>query len=233
VRPIASAPRTSGYSGPVGCSSQPLESALSSRTRTARTSAVRRACWRGCSWRLLAQRASWRCAANLSAWISSPVRRRGSSFTAGLAQAELDLAQLAAADLRRLNPAGDLLPAQALVVEDDLDRVHALGGSAGGGAAAAGELGQLAVQRGMQALQEPCDDVAALVSSQAEAPVAADRELHPGAHDRSVAVRAPPAVTLLEDHAASLHRGSPVSDARVSVVFQPEWIMPAGAGFGP
>jgi len=58
----------------------------------------------------------------------------------------------------------------------------------------------------MQALQEPCDDVPALVARQAEATVAADGDVHAGAHELTIAIRAPPGVTLLPDHLFSKPR---------------------------
>lgn len=60
---------------------------------------------------------------------------------------------------------------------------------------------QLGAQRGIHALRKPRQDVAALVSRQAEAiAVAADRDLHAGAYQPPTAIRAPPGVTLLGHH---------------------------------
>lgn len=58
-------------------------------------------------------------------------------------EVELDLVQIAVAALRRLDPADDPLKTPAGVIEDELDRLHALGGSPGNRAAAADKLGAL------------------------------------------------------------------------------------------
>ena len=64
--------------------------------------------------------------------------------------------------LRWLDAAGDPLESQAWVVEDKLDRLDALGGSAGGRAAALDKLIQLFSQPWVQVLHKSCGEAAAL-----------------------------------------------------------------------
>jgi hypothetical protein len=124
-----------------------------------------------------------------------------------LAQRELHLAEIAAACLRRLEPADDPVAPVAWVVDDDHDRLHALGDATRGGATAARQLDELGAQRGVQAILEPCHEAAALVRREAEAIVVAERDVNAAADERSVAIGPSPCVALLEDHAVSLGLG--------------------------
>jgi hypothetical protein len=72
--------------------------------------------------------------------------------------------------MRRLKPTGDPQETYAWVVEDEFDRVHALGGATGGRAAETDKLGEFRAQRRMQLLQEPHGDPAAFARRQELAP---------------------------------------------------------------
>jgi hypothetical protein len=104
-----------------------------------------------------------------------------------LAQDELDVVQVVAASLRRLDRAGDSLEAKARVVEDDLDRLHALGGSSRGRTAATDELDELRAQPGFQAVQEPHREAAAFACCEAQSRVGADSQLDATADDLVIA----------------------------------------------
>jgi len=80
-------------------------------------------------------------------------------------QVELDLVQVAVAALGRLDPADDPLQTSIWVIEDDLDRLHALGGALGDHAAAADKRCQLRAQGGMQMRDEARGQAAAFVAS--------------------------------------------------------------------
>jgi hypothetical protein len=69
--------------------------------------------------------------------------------------------------LRRLDGADDPLTTRGVVVNDDLDWLHALGCSPGDCATATDKLGQLREQSGVQALQEPRREAAAFARCQA------------------------------------------------------------------
>ena len=105
-----------------------------------------------------------------------------------LAQLELDLVQIAAADLWRHDPAYDPLAPVTWIADDEHDRLHALGGAAGGSATAARQLGQLRSQRRMQTIFEACDDVAAFARGEPKPIVTAECDLYPSADERPVAV---------------------------------------------
>jgi hypothetical protein len=66
---------------------------------------------------------------------------------------------------------------QAGVVEDDLDRLHALGGAPSDRPTATDKLGELRSQRGVQALQEPRSEAATFARHQTQSRVRADAEL--------------------------------------------------------
>jgi hypothetical protein len=101
----------------------------------------------------------------------------------------LDFAQLAATRLGWLDCADDLLPAVG-AVDYDRDRLHALGGPAGSGAAAADKLAQLRVELSVYALHEPRKDIAA--SCETQPLIAGDRDVHAGACDLAIAIGATP-----------------------------------------
>jgi hypothetical protein len=110
-----------------------------------------------------------------------------------LAEAELDVLQVAASSLRRLDPAGDPLKAPERVVEDDLDRVHALGGALRASAAATDKLGQLRAQPGLQAVQESYGEDAAFAWRETQPRVRPDGELDATADHLAIAAGMRPA----------------------------------------
>jgi hypothetical protein len=77
-------------------------------------------------------------------------------------QTELDLAQLAVAALRWSQPSEQALVLAAWIVDDDLDRVDAVGCALGGPAVPARKLGQVGAQLVIEGLVEARSDHAAL-----------------------------------------------------------------------
>jgi hypothetical protein len=102
-------------------------------------------------------------------------------------QVELDLVQVAVAALGRLDPSDDPLQTSVWVIEDDLDRLHALGGAPGDHAAAPDKLDQLRAQRGMQMRYETRGQAAAFARCQAQARVRSDDQLDATADDHAIA----------------------------------------------
>lgn len=90
--------------------------------------------------------------------------------------------------LGRLEPADDPLAPTTWIVDDDDDRLEALGGVPGGRATAARQLVEVRAQGGMNAILEPGRDVPTLARREAEPIVAADRNAHAPADERPVAV---------------------------------------------
>jgi hypothetical protein len=144
-------------------------------------------------------------------------------------QVELDLVQLAVAALRRLHPADDPLQAPIWVIEDDLDRLHALGGAPGGHAAAPDKRCQLRAQRGMQMRHEARSHAAAFARRQAQARVRPDDQLDATADDHAiatgvrragvspVAVSASPSGVLLYVHTPSKsHHGEELNGPKLT-----------------
>jgi hypothetical protein len=84
------------------------------------------------------------------------------------------------------------------IVDNDHDRLDALGGAAGGRAQAARQLGKFQAQRRVQAIEEPSYDVASLVGCETEPIVMIECDVHSSADERSVAVCASPCVAPLE-----------------------------------
>jgi hypothetical protein len=102
--------------------------------------------------------------------------------------------QISAAQLGRLDPADDSLESKARVVEDDLDRLDAFGGSLRYKTTAADELGQIRAQSGMQMRAETCDEAATLAWREAESRIRSDGKLDATADDLAVAARVRPVV---------------------------------------
>jgi hypothetical protein len=103
---------------------------------------------------------------------------------------------MAAAHLWRFDPPDDPLASVPWIVDNDHDRVDALGGAAGCSATATRQLGKLRAQIRVYPIEEPCGDVAATFAwRETEPVVAADCDLHPSGDERPVAVR--PSVALL------------------------------------
>jgi hypothetical protein len=118
----------------------------------------------------------------------------------GLAQSELDIAQGAEAEmyLRGFDASDDPLASEARIVDDDCDRLHALGDTSGGRATAPSQLGKLGAQLGVHAIEEPRGDVATtFVRREAKPTVTADLDVHPSADERPVTIGASPCVALL------------------------------------
>ena len=128
--------------------------------------------------------------------------------------------QLAVAPLRRPDAADDPLKTKVGVIEDELDRFHALGGSPRDRAAATDKLGQLPAQHGLQVLHKPHGEAATFARRQAQPRVLADGPFDataynlaiatgmrpavpPGHQRRAVAIAAFPSVVLLYRHAPS------------------------------
>jgi len=120
-----------------------------------------------------------------------------------LAHAELDVAQVASAHLRRHDPADDSLAPVTGIADEEHDRLDALSGAAGGGATAARQLKQLRTQGGMQTILEARDDDTPFAWSEAEPLVTTERHLHPTADQRPVTVSLSPRVVLLGNHTQS------------------------------
>jgi hypothetical protein len=80
------------------------------------------------------------------------------------------------------------------VIEDDLDRVHALRGSPGDGATATDELGELCAQRGVQVLDKPRGDAATFARRQSQPRVLPDDELDATAEHLAITADMRPAV---------------------------------------
>lgn len=91
-----------------------------------------------------------------------------------LAEAELDVVQVAVALLRRLDCSDDPLQAAEGVAEDDLDRLHALGGAARDRAATTDNLGELRTQPGLHAIEEPDGEGTAFAWREAQPRVGRD-----------------------------------------------------------
>jgi hypothetical protein len=111
-----------------------------------------------------------------------------------LAQAELDFVQLAAAQLRWLYLAGDPLESQARVVENEFNRLDALGRSAGGRAATMDKLIELFSQPWVQMFHEPRGKAAAFAWCEAQPRVRSNGELDATADHLAVAAGMGPAV---------------------------------------
>lgn len=79
------------------------------------------------------------------------------------------------------------LKASEGVVEDDLDRRHTLGGPPRGRSATADKLGELRVQPGLQAVEEPYGEAAAFACCETQPHVGADAELDATADHFAVA----------------------------------------------
>jgi hypothetical protein len=131
-----------------------------------------------------------------------------------LAYNELDLVEVAAALLRRLHAADDALAPAVPVVEDDFDRLHAIGCAPSGRAAEACYSDQLGAQGRVDALCESgaYEAAAALAGREADAHIVVDDDVHPSADERSVAVGPSPGIALLEDHANEQTAWRPASE---------------------
>ena len=139
-------------------------------------------------------------------------------------QVKLDLVQVAVAALRRLHPTDDPLQPSIWVIEDDLDRLHALGRAPSDHAAAPDKLDQLRAQHGMQVLDKSRGDAATLAWCEAQPRVSPDDQLDATADDHAIAtgvrrtpvspvvVRASPSGVLLYVHTPSKpHHGEGVN----------------------
>jgi len=102
--------------------------------------------------------------------------------------------QVAVPPLGRLEPAGEPLETRLRVVEDELDRVHVLGGATGGRAAVTDKLSELRAQCGMQVLHESHGDTAALAWCQAQSPICSDGDLDATAEHLVITAGVGPAV---------------------------------------
>ena len=89
--------------------------------------------------------------------------------------------------MRRLKPADDPLKTLAGPIEDEFDRVHMLGGSPGGRAAATDKFGELCTQCGVQVLDKSYGDAPAFAWCQAQSHIRADDELHAAADHFTIA----------------------------------------------
>jgi len=149
-------------------------------------------------------------------------------------EVEFDVAQVAAvSSLWDLDPGGEPLKPQAGVVEHDLDRIHALGGSPGGGSAAADKLGEFRAQHRLQVLHKPRGDASSLACCEAQPAVRSDDDFNatadnlaittgvrpaaPRGHwSRAVAIPASPSVVLSYGHEPSKpQRGEEVNSGFV------------------
>jgi hypothetical protein len=90
------------------------------------------------------------------------------------------------AALRRLEVADDEHVADVQLVGDQLDRLHPLGGPAGDAAAAPDESVKLAPELRRDALQEPDDDLPALVRCEADLPAVVHPQVDPAADQLAV-----------------------------------------------
>ena len=72
----------------------------------------------------------------------------------------------------------DAMTVPAGIVDDELDRVEALGHAVASGTPTAQQLDQLGAQRAVKALLEAHADVAALASRETEPVVMTDRDAH-------------------------------------------------------
>jgi hypothetical protein len=119
-----------------------------------------------------------------------------------LAKTELDLAQVAAALLRRQHTADDPLAPAARVIDDDLDRRHPVRCAPSSRATAACYSDKLGAQYRVDALCKSSAQGAAttLAGSEADAYIMVDGEAHATGDEATIAVRPCPSVTLLEDH---------------------------------
>ncbi len=110
------------------------------------------------------------------------------------------------------------------IADEDHDRLDALGGAASSRAAAARQVDQLRAQLGMQTILEARDDLAALARRETDAIVAAERDMHATADERSAAVRlsprvVPPGSWLIWLHVragvivGSVHAIDPIADS--------------------
>jgi hypothetical protein len=109
-------------------------------------------------------------------------------------QLELDALQVSAVSaLRRLDPTAEPLTTQAGIVEHDLDRLHALGGSPGGGATAVDKLGEFGAQRRLQGLHKPRRHASPLACCETQPRVRSDDDLDAAADNLAVATCVRPA----------------------------------------
>jgi hypothetical protein len=108
-----------------------------------------------------------------------------------LAEAELDLAQLAVASLRRLQAADHALVLAVGIVDDELDRGDALGRAMGSCATSTRKLDQLCAKLVIYGLVESNADHAALAPRQPDPLVESDHHMHASADQLASAVRAP------------------------------------------
>jgi hypothetical protein len=117
----------------------------------------------------------------------------------GLAQSELDIAQGAEAEayLRRLDPPDDPLAPVRWIVDDDCNRLHALGGTPSGRASALRKLGKLGAQIRVHPIKERSSDIATFVWREAKAIVTPEGDMHPSADERPVAISPTPRGALL------------------------------------
>ena len=118
----------------------------------------------------------------------------------------------------RFDPADDSFASVQWIVDDDDDRLDALGGTSGGSATATRQLGKLGAQIGVYPVEEPRGDVAAFVCREPEPLVTPECDVHPCADERSVAVCPSPCVALFEDG----HRASVPCNFRQFKYLQPE-----------
>jgi len=101
--------------------------------------------------------------------------------------------QIVMSPLGRLEPAGEPLETCLWVVEDEVDRVHELGGATGGRAAVTDKLSEFRAQCGMQALHESHRDTATLAWCQAPSRICSDGELDATAEDLVITAGVGPA----------------------------------------
>jgi hypothetical protein len=137
-------------------------------------------------------------------------------------QAELDVLQIAVALLWRLDQAPDPLKASERVVKDDLDRLHALGGTPRDCTTTTHKLSELRAQPRLQAVEEPYGEDVAFAWREAEAQVRPDDELDARADHRAIAAgmrraRAPP------DQQAIRRRGTRVGRKSKNGCRQRRW----------
>jgi len=102
------------------------------------------------------------------------------------------------ARLRRLQLTDHALTLAAGIIDDDLDRVHTLGGATADHAAAAHKLGQLGAQIVVERLVKTHAHQAALMRSQAQPTVTEDRDMHAPAHQTARTIGTTQAAALLQ-----------------------------------
>jgi hypothetical protein len=120
-----------------------------------------------------------------------------------LAHGKLDLVEVAAAHLWRLDPADHALRAQVPVLDDDLDRLMRSAARRAAAPRRRTTAAQLVTQDRVHALGEDCAHGAAtaLAGGGADAHIVVDGEAHAPGDETAITVRPCPPVALLEDHA--------------------------------